>query len=123
MNSRRALGISLAAATVSLALPALLSAQGEVAEPEQPVTVTLLGDGRIRVSGNFTLEMPDAAAAISSRSVVMRDGAGVRIGDFSQGMKVEVQNYIIEAESGAMLIDNGSSRRLQMQDAVISHSR
>jgi hypothetical protein len=122
MNLRRAFGISLVAAAVSLTIPALLSAQGDDADPEQTVTLTILGDGSIRVSGNVVLETPDRAThitAITASSMAI-DRAGMRVVDFSQGLTVELGNYVVEAESGAIMVGEGQVQQLLVRDAVIS---
>jgi hypothetical protein len=53
MNLRRVFGLSVVAATASICLPALLSAQGA----DQPdVRIRLLDSGEIQVTGDFILE-------------------------------------------------------------------
>jgi hypothetical protein len=135
MNVRQVLGLTGMAAVVSISLPTLLSAQGGVSaisqiniSDQQPqATVSLLGSGRIRVSGEFTLEVPHRAAAISGPTFEVPDVPGNDLGgrvvtDFSQGMTVELWGYVIEAESGSWTTTGGSNQRFVLRDAVISHS-
>jgi hypothetical protein len=119
MNRRRVVVLSVLAAAASISLPALLSAQSDVAAPLAPVRITLLASGEISVSGSFVLETPNREATISGPSAERLDG--LRVTDFSQGMTVEMRGFVVEAESGRVGIDEtGEASFLQMTDARIS---
>ena len=135
MKVQYVLGLAGVAAVAFVSVPTLLSAQGDVSaisqirivDQEPQATISLLGSGRIRVSGEFTLEIPDRAASISGPTFEITDElrqslGGTVVTDFSQGMTVELWGYVIEAESGSWGATEGRNQHLVLRDAVISHS-
>ena len=123
------------AAVAFISVPTLHSAQGGVSEisqinivgQEPQATISLLGSGRIRVSGEFSLEIPDRAAVISGPTFEVPDVPGNDLGgrvvtNFSRGMIIALWGYVIEAESGSWTAAKGPNQRLVLRDAAISHS-
>ena len=130
MKTRRIFGLAVIAVCVSVSVPAILSAQSQGAEPQ--VTVTLLGSGHFRITGDFRLETPDRAASIYGPEVEFSEQAKEQLAargisaqtvtDYGQGMTVELWGWVVDAESGAMGFAVGPSQIVHMRNAEVTRA-
>lgn len=127
MDIRPVFGIVCIAVAASISLPALVSAKGDVSDQAPQVTMSLLGSGRIALSGDLALQFPDRAAFITGRSFEVPDEPGNALGgrvvtDYTQDVTIGLWGYVIEAESATWGPTEGLYRNVVLRDAVISHS-
>jgi hypothetical protein len=122
MKIRQALGIVVVAAAAFVSVPSLLSAQTGDSAQGSTVRITLSVSGEIQVSGDFVLEVEGRDTLIKGKSMVVNQARSIT--DFRDGMSVESSGFVVEADSGSLVIgDSGQASSVQMRTARITRSQ